>query len=727
MPPVDNTPNFDSMTPEEIMLWMESLAKRQGATEGFMTEANVEVPEIDPTTVVIDEPGYVPSEGKDRGKRIGPVIPTAAAKAAAPEPAAPKAVEAPPAPKPVEVPPPARVEPVIEKPAAALPVEPPPPPAPAPRAAEPAAPSGLSWLESLAADQGMPDFDLSSLAADLSPATAAPTPAATNPISWLESLTQESTPDEAAVPAEEDISWLESLKPAEAAPQAAVPVVDDNISWLEGLARRQGAREEELASEAGFDLPVPEATQPGGPGYTSYTFATPTFEAPAETEAPQDPAAWLDSLASAAAEIVPRSAPPPQVESPMSDVEIQQALKRGEVIPHDQMEAWMNRQLEIGAQRSEPEADYDPEAPAVKAEIPDWLLEQVGEPAPVEAAPPAAPPALIESILEPPSIPTENIPDWLREEEPDSGELDTIFASSASETSAAPPAPAVVYEAQSSAFLDPNDPWVEALELEYQQRAGDGKGLGEVTPPAIVSPPPSLEPLQAAALPQETELEPGQPEGVPDWLQDVAGGVPATAEAMPDWLTRDLGATAPTVEISALPGAPALTGEGSLDWLEGLDVDTSEIPQWLREAIATSDTESVPTPPPSPAVVTAPQPVVIPAAPPPQTVIVPAAPPPAPRPAPAPVPAPAAGLNVGELLSAARAALAGNNVQDALSGYEQVIRANVNLDEVIDDLTKLVDKVKTSAAAYRVLGDGLMRKGRLQDALDTYRKALNQL
>jgi tetratricopeptide (TPR) repeat protein len=66
-------------------------------------------------------------------------------------------------------------------------------------------------------------------------------------------------------------------------------------------------------------------------------------------------------------------------------------------------------------------------------------------------------------------------------------------------------------------------------------------------------------------------------------------------------------------------------------------------------------------------------------------------------------------------------------VQEALSGYEQVIRANSNLDEVIDDLTKLVDKVKTSAAAYRVLGDGLMRKGRLQDALDTYRKALNQL
>ena len=36
----DNAPNFDAMTPEEIMAWMESLAKRQGAdSSGFTTAA----------------------------------------------------------------------------------------------------------------------------------------------------------------------------------------------------------------------------------------------------------------------------------------------------------------------------------------------------------------------------------------------------------------------------------------------------------------------------------------------------------------------------------------------------------------------------------------------------------------------------------------------------------------------------------------------------------------
>src|SRR5688572_555500 len=70
MSPADNTPDFDKMTPEEIMTWMESLAKKQGANEGFTTSADMQIADIDPTSVVIDEPGYVPSEGKMKGKKI---------------------------------------------------------------------------------------------------------------------------------------------------------------------------------------------------------------------------------------------------------------------------------------------------------------------------------------------------------------------------------------------------------------------------------------------------------------------------------------------------------------------------------------------------------------------------------------------------------------------------------------------------------------------------------
>ena len=124
----DNAPNFDAMTPEEIMAWMETLAKRQGAdTDTLTTKADVDIAEIDPDSVVIDEPGYIPSEGKDRGKKIGfgvpiarPVGQTPAAKPAAPPP------EPTPAPKPVVAAPPPTPAPAV-RPAAATP-----PPAPAP-------------------------------------------------------------------------------------------------------------------------------------------------------------------------------------------------------------------------------------------------------------------------------------------------------------------------------------------------------------------------------------------------------------------------------------------------------------------------------------------------------------------------------------------------------------------------------------------------------------------
>jgi hypothetical protein len=61
MPPAeDNTPDFDSMSPEELMAWMETLAERQGAVEGFTTNERVEIAEVDPDSVEDSGPGYIP-------------------------------------------------------------------------------------------------------------------------------------------------------------------------------------------------------------------------------------------------------------------------------------------------------------------------------------------------------------------------------------------------------------------------------------------------------------------------------------------------------------------------------------------------------------------------------------------------------------------------------------------------------------------------------------------
>jgi len=211
----DNAPNFDAMTPEEIMAWMETLAKRQGAdSDTLTTAADQDIPEVDPDSVVIDEPGYIPSEGKDRGKKIGFGVPipktaTPAAKPAAPPPApvaAPKPAVAAPAPA-AKVPPPvpaaqpvAAQLPIFDEPEGAIPapdwlaslgMDNELPPEPVEAEPEPAAPS-LSWLESLAVDSSsaMPEFDLSSLGKELTPAVAETQSADTNPVNWLESLAQ---------------------------------------------------------------------------------------------------------------------------------------------------------------------------------------------------------------------------------------------------------------------------------------------------------------------------------------------------------------------------------------------------------------------------------------------------------------------------------------------------------------------------------------------------------
>jgi len=65
----DGTPDYDNMSPEELMEWMESLAKRQGAdSSGFLTKAEMDVAEIDPDTVdeSIRNQKYVPGNMSEK-------------------------------------------------------------------------------------------------------------------------------------------------------------------------------------------------------------------------------------------------------------------------------------------------------------------------------------------------------------------------------------------------------------------------------------------------------------------------------------------------------------------------------------------------------------------------------------------------------------------------------------------------------------------------------------
>jgi hypothetical protein len=192
----------------------------------------------------------------------------------------------------------------------------------------------------------------------------------------------------------------------------------------------------------------------------------------------ESPADWLDSLASGQG-FTTKPEEAAEAEEPLlSDDEMKEALRSGKEIAPEEMEAWFNRQLDRGFEREEPdldevietpEPDYDPEAPAIPAALPDWLSEMA--PAPPE--PPkleiAEQQAFIDQIVEPPAVP--DMPDWLKEEVSAHSDLDldNIFATTEATAEPAVAEPVIIQPPDQPAGeleVDRNDPWVEAFDHE---------------------------------------------------------------------------------------------------------------------------------------------------------------------------------------------------------------------------------------------------------------------
>jgi tetratricopeptide (TPR) repeat protein len=637
--------------------------------------------------------------------------------------------------------------------------------------AAPAADNPLAWLESLAADGGgagsaLPALDLGDLAQPVVPdLSALSVGGQDDPMAWLESLSQ----GQNAIPGL-DAFALDNLaapaapaRPAQPVSPPAAQPADNPLEWLESLARRQGADSEELTTQAALDVPVPDPSLVNrGPGYTDYTFEAADSASDADaldflsavdsdafdsdifseslTDEGEDTSDWLTALAAGQ---VPDAAP-----APRTDV-IQSALSQGADIPPDVMKVWMDQMLEQGASRNDV-PDYVDEADdqIVPAQLPDWLIEQVGAPPeiiPAASSLPSTSP-LVNQIVEPPAV---DMPDWLREDisaDSDPG-MEDIFAF---EDEALPPAaapiaptaPASVAKISTSELeMDTNDPWVEAFELErklddeevpswYRAKIAALEN-GDAEPSAALA-------LAPAQLPIESELSLAEAQALPNWLDVREVGVtlgaaptvsaPAAAPApepepitpsVPDWL-RD--------QMPDAEAAPAFSADMFLsEAVEVVEAEAGELPDWLREAgLSTDDEIEIPawltetletneTPAVAPAA-SAPAPVVE------------AAPVPQPAASPAPV-VPAAQINVLAMLTQARSTFQAGQLDEAVQAYEAVIRANAGLDDVVADLSGYIkaDAHKSNPALYRVLGDGLMRQGKLQQALDTYRKALNLL
>ncbi len=248
---------------------------------------------------------------------------------------------------------------------------------------------------------------------------------------------------------------------------------------------------------------------------------------------------------------------------------------------------------------------------------------------------------------------------------------------------------------------------------------------GPVPEPVSVEKEPAAE-LQASDLPDETELPAGEPQAVPDWLGDVEDAAPDVVfvadeveevaetfpDDIPDWLAGE-----PAEEVVSGDDIGALP-----DWMVDAEVAPDDVPDWLVETLtSTSEQETVSIPP----VETIPEPVVQEPEPTPALVVQE----PVPTPSQPPVPVHPVEIDVAATLDSAREKVKAGDVDGSLLDYEAVVRANAQLEIVVGDLFSLSKEEahRKNPAVYRVLGDGLMRQGKLQEALKTYQSALNML
>jgi tetratricopeptide (TPR) repeat protein len=286
--------------------------------------------------------------------------------------------------------------------------------------------------------------------------------------------------------------------------------------------------------------------------------------------------------------------------------------------------------------------------------------------------------------------------------------------------------------------------------------------------------------LQEVQEVEEEALEPSEPSPEEEFVAEEE----LTLEGeLPDWL-RQVQDETQEVSIDEFD----LYGEEEAEPVgEGEVIVAEELPDWLRGLEEEPEAAEAPPAPAAAEAAPAPEPVQEVAAPTPEPEPVPepvvtAAPVPAPaaveepkpqpRPAPAglpdwlkklregereeektaaamPAPRPAPALatvqdrSVGEIkteeqaqdlptdaeerLKLAREARDEGNLEDAIQVYDTLVSSGVYLHQIIEDMQQAIKSYPSNYLLYQLMGDAMMREGRLHSALEAYRQALARL
>ncbi|MBI3242138.1 MAG: tetratricopeptide repeat protein [Chloroflexi bacterium] len=674
----------------------------------------------------------------------------------------------------------------------------------------------LAWLESLALKQGAKEEELVSKPEARNKMTEPPAEVP----AWLREPVEEPPPPvEPALSAQpepaEIPAWLrppvEDLKPE---PEASIPdwlrqpaeaqsdlppvqaesiapqdmSADDALAWLESLALKQGAKEEELVSKPEArskvtgPLSEPPAEVPAWLRQADNTAAeeqaeTPTQLAPAaespvedqswlrqpvEEATPAEPAelpAWLRPAGSSAVEAAPEVPSTPaasSVESMSEDdalawlesLAINQGAKEEEMVTKPEARRKATGPL-VEPPVQPPTQPAPVEAAQPESELPAWL--QTQHPAPEsevavtdwlnKSAPPVTEP--------PPPPPAPEKPDWLKQMEAEADAFEAMMSQPAE------PAPSEL----STSSEDEALAWLEALAAKQ-----------EVSQPEA--------PVETPAWLKEESAEIAKPaEGATpedtmrDWLRQPPE---AMKTILPEWARQAQEAEATAEEKAEEPAAFAAPPLGSEDealaWLESLALKQGakeeelvskpqerrdEMPDWVRAKTAMLSEPPAAEPEPEPALPTIDDWVNINKMPVPEDVAPVEAPTPveAATPAPEPVaaiapevvepkpkkpsrpkrprPARKPKLRSGEeppiVLAVARERLMEENFEQAVEVYAELTHAGELLPDIIADLEAANQKNPRSPELLRALGDAYMKDNQLQKALDVYRAALQQL
>lgn len=775
----DATPDFDSMSPEEMMEWMESLAKRQGAdASGFTTDAKMEVAEVDPSTVdqsVLDQK-YIPENWTEERWEAQ------LAKEEAEKQARLAAQQASPTPEP---------EPIMdilddddedeelglpsldfnEEETEAVTTDNP-----------------MSWLEDLArTDEESEELDLpdlSGLGDDLGGLSAlAQDEDDGDPMDWLASLAGDVDED---VPDLGDMSsGLEGLEAFaldgdtdeedhEEEDDGILVYEDDedyedvdSENFLESLARLEGAPEDELATDS--STPIPDFLSMGDEDDFVLDDTQPSEPLEPAWDAEENPEAWLDSIASNT------GGDSPDLMSLFGDDEdeddeeelllldededdgvhetkVIEALNSGEDVSPEDIQGFFEGMFEkanteyahLDEEFDDEEVDDEEIGEAVAIDMPDWLQEMSGGTVSADndgedlMADVLADIEDEDDILDGLDVIEEEdvaLPDWLDEGSADDTG-DVIADIIADELDVPEGETTIINMGGKQIEVDPNDTWTKAFLMEDREEDAEEwytEQLSKVDVDDVVSAalteeepaddmttiqmtsPPGAVSLEPATFPVEEELPEGEPELAPEWL---TGEAPSDNVLMPDFSAMSVDED--DIEIP--------------DWLESsIEDDSIEIPDWLSEDSEDMD-EAIPdwladagVDELEPAIpewltdtVEEPTDFVAELVPVQQESVAPVA---------SIIPTPPPAADVSAAIKTAQDKIASDDLDGALVEYESVVRANSGLDIVVNDLQKLTkdNTHKKNPAVYRVLGDAMMRKGDLQDALDVYRRALNLL